>query len=125
MRGTTGSRPSIASDTDGMTRASVLLVVPGRGWHLARFQTWSGRALLGRPHRSHLLTLTLNQPLASGLSRPPWGSAGPTEALHGGAHIHDLALIGVGADHTSPPACKCIRFAKMTLKSHSALALRT
>jgi hypothetical protein len=33
-----GLRPSIASDNDGMTRASVLLVVHGRGWHLARFQ---------------------------------------------------------------------------------------
>jgi hypothetical protein len=53
------------------------------------------------------------------------GQQGRPKHSTGGAHIHDLVLIGVGADHTSPPAGKCIRFAKMTLKSHSALALRT
>ena len=47
------------------------------------------------------------------------GQQGRPQHSTGGAHIHDLVLIWVGADHTSPPACKCIRFAKKTLKSHS------
>jgi Cupin len=33
-------------------------------------------------------------PPRTGLSRPPWGSAGPTAALPGRAHIHNLVLIG-------------------------------
>ena len=59
------------------------------------------------------------------------GDATVIEYLNRGLR-HELAAINqywlhyrLGADHTSPPACKCIRFAKMTLKSHSALALRT